>query len=82
MMDRRPSLEAALRDLEAGTLGAIRIVVSRRWWDALSARERDAYYRRCLERGVALGADDRISAHFVEVVVGGDSPPLSSERRA
>lgn len=81
-MRRRESLEEALHDVEAGTLtGATRIVVSRTWWDALSDAERDEYHRRCLDQGVELSADDRISRHFVEVV-GRDDPPLSTERRA
>lgn len=85
-MQRRTSLDEALRDIDAGTLkGVSRIVVSRGWWDALSGTERDAYRRRCLTGGIELSADDRISRHFVEVVEGGDKgggPPLSSERRA
>jgi len=81
-MRRRESLDAALHDVEVGTLaGVSRIVVSRAWWDALSDADRDAYHRRCLDHGVELSADDRISRHFVEVV-GRDDPPLSTERRA
>ena len=84
-MQRRSSLDDALRELEAGTLaGIVRIVVSRSWWDALSPIERDGGQRRAERLGVALTADDRISRHFVELVEASDeegSPPLSSERR-
>ena len=46
----------------------------------LSEHERDAYHKRCTDRGIELTADDRISRHFVEIIDGGE-PPLSSERR-
>ena len=81
MLRRNSSLEDALRQVETerpGTAG--RIVVNRAWWDGLSEAERTAYRRRCDAVGVALGADDRISRHYVEVT-GSDEPPLSSEQR-
>jgi hypothetical protein len=85
MMQRRTSLDEALRDLEAGTLsGVSRVIVSRGWWDALSSAERDRYHHRAVALGVTLSADDLISRHFVELVEGtdeGGAPPLSSERR-
>ena len=82
MTQRCESLDAALGQIDAGTLAnSCRIVVSWGWWDALSEVERDAYRTRCDARGVRLSADHRISRHFVEVADAGD-PPLSSERRA
>jgi hypothetical protein len=78
---RSPSLDTALADIDSGTPRRVsRIVVSREWWDALSEHERDAYHKRCTDRGIELTADDRISRHFVEIIDGGE-PPLSSERR-
>jgi hypothetical protein len=85
MMQRRSTLDEALRDIEAGVLArASRIIVSRRWWDALSTAERDRYHHRAAALGVELSADELISRHFVEVVDVADeedTPPLSSERR-
>jgi hypothetical protein len=81
-MRRRSSLDAALRDIDAGRLADVsRIVVSRQWWDGLSAAERDDYQRRCLRHRIELSADDRMSRHFVEVLSGPGEPPLSSEQR-
>ena len=84
-MQRRTSLDEALRELEGGTIAAVsRIVVSRRWWDSLADAQRNAYHRRVDALGISLGADDLISLHFVELMDAGDddgAPPLSSERR-
>ena len=80
MIVRRDTLSQALDELEAGTLaGASTIVVSRRWWEALSANERDAYRSRAERIGIELSADEEITAHFVEVRGGEDAPPLSTE---
>jgi hypothetical protein len=81
MTGRSETLDDALAAVDSGALTNVsRIVVSRAWWDALSATQQDRYHQRCLDRGVTLSADDRISRHFVEVVRE-DEPPLSSERR-
>lgn len=81
MTTRSQTLEDALTAIEKRHLTNVsRIVVSRAWWDALSAGERSAYRNRCTGLGVELSADDRISRHFVEVITK-DEPPLSSERR-
>jgi hypothetical protein len=80
MIVRRDTLSQALEELEAGTLaGASTIGVSRRWWEALSANERDAYRSRAERIGIELSADEEIPAHFVEVRGGEDAPPLSTE---
>jgi len=80
MIVRRDTLSQALHEIEAGALaGASTIVVSRRWWEALSANERDAYRSRAQRIGIDLSADEEITAHFVEVRGGDDVPPLSSE---
>ena len=80
MIVRRDTLSQALDELEAGTLaGASTIVVSRRWWEALSANERDAYRSRAERIGIELSADEEITAHFVEVRGEEDAPPLSTE---
>jgi len=83
MITRRESLAQALDDLEAGTLvGVSTLVVSRRWWDGLSLRERRAFRKRAGKAGVALRADSAMSAHFVEARDGDAGPPLSTERLA
>lgn len=80
MITRRDTLEQALRELETRVLsGASTVVVSRGWWDTLSAHEQDAYRARAERAGVALRADDTISSHFVEVRGGEQGPPLSTE---
>jgi hypothetical protein len=80
MIARRDTLSQALDELEAGTLaGASIIVVSRRAWDALSAREREAYLARAERIGIELSADEAMSSHFVELRGGDDAPPLSTE---
>lgn len=77
---RSRTLDEALTDIDAGTvLNVARIVVNRRWWEALSDVQQDRYHTRCLERGIDVSADDRISRHYVELVSRED-PPLSSER--
>jgi hypothetical protein len=81
MLIRRNTLAEALDELEARRLsGVATIVVSRPWWEALAAKERDAFRRRAADVGVALRADDAMSGHFVELR-GDDeaTPPLSSE---
>ncbi len=79
MIIRRDTLSQALDELQTGILqGASVVVVSRFWWEALSANERDAYRARAERVGVELRVDDVMSAHFVEVR-GGKAPPLSSE---
>jgi hypothetical protein len=82
MTERSQTLNDALAAMNQGTLANVsRIVVSRTWWDGLSVSERNAYRQRCVDIGVDLSADDRISRHFVEVVTDDDEPPLSTERR-
>ena len=81
MLIRRDTLEQALGEVEAHALtGVSTVVVNRRWWDALSAHERDAYRLRAERAAVELLADDSLSSHFVEVRGGDDGPPLSTER--
>ena len=80
MIVRRDSLPDALGDVEAKTLsGAAIIVVSRPWWDGLSAREQGVYRSRAARAGVELRVDEAISSHFVEVRGGDEGPPLSTE---
>jgi hypothetical protein len=79
MIVLRASLEAALADIEAGTItGASTVVMSRSFWVQVPAREQDRYRERAAQAGVQLRADDAMSGHFVEVRddVG---PPLSTE---
>ncbi len=81
MIVRRESLTQALDDLEAGTLAGIStVIVSRRWWDTLSLRERSTFRSRASRAGVTLRADTAMSGHFVEARDSGDGPPLSTER--
>ena len=81
MIVRRESLTQALDDLEAGRLaGVSTLIVSRRWWDALSLRDRSTFRARAGRAGVSLRADTAMSGHFVEARDGDDGPPLSTER--
>ena len=81
MIRRRSSLQQVLRELEEGTLDAVStIVVSRRWWDALPVDVQTDYHKRCVQRGIALRADDGMSRHFGEVIDHPGETPLSSER--
>jgi hypothetical protein len=81
MIARRDTLEQALGEVEMHVLsGASTVVVSRGWWDSLSAHERDVYRGRAERAGIELRADDALSSHFVEVRSEGEqSPPLSTE---
>ena len=79
MIARRDTLSQALEDVEAGALVGASTIVSRSSWDALSAKERDAYRARAEQIGIELSADEAISCHFVEVRGGADAPPLSTE---
>ncbi len=79
MIVLRASLEAALADIEAGTIkGASTVVVSRSWWGQVAGREQDRLRERAAQAGLQLRVDDAMSGHFVEVRddVG---PPLSTE---
>jgi hypothetical protein len=81
VITRRDTLDQALVDVETQALsGASTVVVSRRWWDALSARERETYRTRADRARVELRADDSMSGHFVEIRGGDEGPPLSTER--
>jgi hypothetical protein len=80
MIVRRDSLPDALSQVEAKILsGAAIIVVSRPWWDGLSAREQSAYRSRAAQAGVELRVDEAISSHYVEVRGDDEGPPLSTE---
>jgi hypothetical protein len=80
MIARRNTLAQALTDIEAGALGdASTVVVSRSWWNTVSAREQDRYRERAERAGVHLHADDAMSGHFVEVRGGDIDPSLSTE---
>jgi hypothetical protein len=80
MITRHASLSQALEELEAGTLrGVSTVVVSRGWWDRLSAQERSTYRVRARRAGIELRADSAMSSHYVEAR-GSDSGPLSTER--
>jgi hypothetical protein len=80
MIVRRDSLPHALTEVEAKTLsGAAIIVVSRTWWDELSAREQSVYRSRAGQAGIELRVDESLSTHFVEVRDGDEGPPLSTE---
>lgn len=81
MIIRRTSLSQALEELESGTLaGVSTLIVSRRWWDGLSQKERNSFQTRASGAGVELRADNAMSGHFVEARGGESGPPLSTER--
>jgi hypothetical protein len=80
MIVRRDSLTQALSQVEAEQLtGVSVIVVSRPWWDSLSANEQSVYRSRAERVGIELRVDQAISSHFVEVRGGDEGPPLSTE---
>jgi hypothetical protein len=80
MIVRRDSLTQALSQVEAEKLrGVSVIVVSRPWWDGLSANEQSEYRSRAERVGIELRVDQAISSHFVEVRGGDEGPPLSTE---
>lgn len=82
MIIRLTSLSQALEELESGTLGGVStLIVSRRWWDDLSLKERSTFRTRAGQAGVELRADSSMSGHFVEARGGESGPPLSTERR-
>jgi hypothetical protein len=80
MIKRRDSLTQALSEVESQTLrDASIIVVSRPWWDSLSAREQSEFRRRAAQAAIELRLDQAISSHFVEVRGSDEGPPLSTE---
>ncbi len=82
MIERRDCLQDALAEIENGGLADVSaVVVSRTWWDSLSAQEQSYYADCCARRDIELRADDRLSVHFVEVIGGSPEPPLSTERQ-
>jgi hypothetical protein len=81
MITRRDDLEQALGEVEGKALpGVTTIVVSERWWKALSPKERESYQARAERAAVELRADGRLSSHFVELRGDDEGPPLSTER--
>ena len=81
MITRRDDLEQALLEIEGSAMsGVSTIVVSERWWNSLSVREREAYQSRAERTAIELRADDRLSGHFVEIRGDEEGPPLSTER--
>jgi hypothetical protein len=80
MIIRRTSLSQALAELESGRLaGVSTLIVSQRWWDALSVKERNTFRTRAGEAGVELRVDSAMSGHFIEARGGESGPPLSTE---
>jgi hypothetical protein len=80
MITRHDSLSQVLDQLEAGTLtGVSTLVVSRRWWDRLSMKDRSTFRVRAERVGIELRSDTAMSGHYVEAR-GRDSGPLSTER--
>lgn len=82
MIRRRRTLQEALSELQAGELtGVTAIVVSREWWDALTAGAQGYFQRQCQRFAVILRVDDALTRHYVELASDRDEPPLSTERR-
>jgi hypothetical protein len=81
MITRRDDLDQALGEVEGKALsGVTTIVVSDRWWNALSPKERESYQTRAERAAVELRADGRLSSHYVELRGDDEGPPLSTER--
>lgn len=67
-MQRRDSLDAALREIERGAMHSLScIVFDRSWWERLSAGERKTYRQRAKRARVSLRSDSLLGSHFVEV---------------
>lgn len=65
---RRDSLDAALTEIEQGTLESrCSIVFGRQWWQSLAAADRMAYRLRAKALRVSLRSDSEIGNHFVEI---------------
>jgi two-component system chemotaxis response regulator CheY len=64
---RRDSLDAALSEIEHGTLTSTCIIFSRIWWEELASSQRTAYRRRAKSARVSLRSDSMLKTHFVEV---------------
>ena len=80
MIVRRDSLTQALSEVDSQMLrGASIIVVSRPWWDTLSAGEQSGFRSRAARSAVELRVDQVLSSHFVEVRGSEEGPPLSTE---
>ena len=81
-MLRRDSLEAALQDIEHGTLCDVScIVFGRAWWVQLTASEQAGFRRRARAARVSLRSDSVLGSHFVEVRgPSRDGVGLSTER--
>jgi len=81
-MVRRDSLDAALGEIEHGTLtGTSSIVFGRAWWDMLEPEQRATFRRRARSARVSLRSDSMLGTHFVEVRgPSRDEPGLSTER--
>lgn len=79
---RRDSLDAALADIEGGTLAeSTSIVFSRKWWEALSESQQRTFNKRAKRAGVALTSDSVLGNHFVEVRRSPVGKALATERR-
>lgn len=80
MIVRCNTLSEAFDELQAGALkGASSVIVSRSWWEALSAAEQNTYRSRAERTGITLHVDDQMTSHFVEVRGDEIDPPLSTE---
>lgn len=65
---RRDSLDAALAEVESGTLGdTSSIVFGRSWWQELPKAQQSAFRRRAKQARVSLRSDSLMKNHFVEI---------------
>jgi CheY-like chemotaxis protein len=65
---RRDSLDAALVEVESGTLvGTSSIVFGRAWWQELPKSQQAAFRRRARLARVSLRSDSLMKNHFVEI---------------
>jgi two-component system chemotaxis response regulator CheY len=65
---RRDSLDAALAEVEAGTLtDTSSIVFGRAWWQELPKAQQSAFRRRARQARISLRSDSLMKNHFVEI---------------
>lgn len=67
-INRRDSLDSALRAVETGELlGTSTIVFGREWWQDVPKAQQNAFRKRAKQAGVSLRSDSLMKNHYVEI---------------